>query len=168
MRQLTSLLKEDSTNVSRELTRLEKAGVLILSARGKHKYYQANTEYPIYHELKSIITKTFGVADVIHASLKPTLSHIRAAFIFGSVATGSERKTSDIDIMIIGDISFENVVYLVASAEAKLGREINPVVYSVDEFRKRADEQNHFVKRTLGEEKIFIIGDENELKRLGE
>jgi predicted nucleotidyltransferase len=167
VRQLTNLIKEDSTNVSRELIRLEKAGIVVSTTEGRQKYYQANSKSPIFNELKSIVRKTFGVADVIREALAPVSGGIKAAFIFGSVARSSDDRKSDIDVMIIGDITFDEVVSALSPAENTLGREINSVVYPVEEFSKKVNKDHYFVKNVLGKEKIFLIGDEDELARLG-
>lgn len=167
VRQLTNLIKEDSTNVSRELIRLEKAGIVVSTTEGRQKYYQANSKSPIFNELKSIVRKTFGVADVIREALAPVSDGIKAAFIFGSVARSSDDRKSDIDVMIIGDVTFDEVVSALSPAENTLGREINSVVYPVTEFSKKVNKDHYFVKNVLGKEKIFLIGDEDELARLG-
>jgi len=166
VRQLTTLLGEDSTNVSRELARLEKTGVLVLAKEGKQKYYQANRRSPLFNELHGLIVKTAGVADVLRSALAPAMERIKVAFVFGSIASGGERRTSDIDMMVVGRISFEDVVSLLSPAEEKLGREVNPVVYPITEFKQKVKEDHHFVKTVLEGEKIFLIGDEGELARL--
>jgi len=166
VRQLTSLLKEDSTNMSRELIRLEKIGVLVSTKEGKQKYYQANRKSPVYHELHGLIVKTTGVADVLRSALSPSAGRIKVAFIFGSIASGNEDKASDIDMMIVGAISFGDTVSLLSPAEEKLGREINPVVYPIAEFKQKVRADHHFVKTVLNNKKIFLIGDEDELARL--
>ena len=166
VRQLTALVVEDSTNVSRELARLEKTGMLVSTTEGKQKYYQANQKSPLFNELHGLIVKTVGVADVLRSALAPSIGQIKVAFIFGSIASGDERRTSDIDVMIIGRISFEGVVSLLSSAEEKLGREVNPVVYPIAEFKKKVKEDHHFVKTVLEGNKIFLIGDESELAKL--
>ena len=168
VRQLTNLLKEDSTNVSRELIRLEKTGVLVSTKEGKQKYYQANRKSPVYNELHGLIVKTTGVVDVLRSALSPSAERIKVAFIFGSFASGNEDKASDIDVMVVGGISFEDAVSLLSEAEEKLGREINSVVYPVAEFKQKIKDDHHFVKTVLEEEKIFLIGDESELRRLAE
>ncbi len=166
VRQLTSLLKEDSTNVSRELIRLEKTGVLVSTKEGKQKYYQANRKSPVYNELHGLIVKTTGVADVLRSALAPSAGRIKVAFIFGSIAIGNEDKASDIDVMVVGDISFGDVVSLISSAEEKLGREINSVVYPIAEFTQKVRTDHHFVKTVIEGEKMFLIGDDGELARL--
>jgi predicted nucleotidyltransferase len=166
VRQLTGLLREDSTNVSRELIRLEKTGVLVSTKEGKQKYYQANRKSPVYDELHGLIIKTTGVADVLRSALAPSAGRIKVAFVFGSIASGNEDKASDIDVMVVGDISFGDVVSLLSSAEEKLGREANAVVYPIAEFKQKVREDHQFVKTVLEDEKIFLIGDEDELARL--
>ncbi len=166
VRQLTSLVKEDSTNVSRELIRLEKTGILISTTEGKQKYYHANQESPLFNELHGLIVKTAGVADVLRSALALAQEQIKLAFIFGSIASGNERRRSDIDVMVVGKISFEEAVSLLSPAEEKLGREVNPVVYPVGEFKKKVKEDHHFVKTVLEDEKIFLIGDEGDLAKL--
>jgi len=166
VRQLTTLLGEDSTNVSRELARLEKTGILVSTTEGKQKYYQANRRSPLFNELHGLIVKTVGVVDVLRSALAPAMERIKVAFVFGSIASGGERRTSDIDMMVVGRISFEDVVSLLSPAEEKLGREVNPVVYPITEFKQKVKEDHHFVKTVLEGEKIFLIGDEGELAKL--
>ena len=166
VRQLTGLVKEDSTNVSRELARLEKTGILVSTTEGRQKYYQANRESPLFDELHGLMLKTVGVADVLHSALAPAQDKIKAAFIFGSIATGNENRRSDIDVMVIGRVSFEEVVSLLSPAEEKLRREVNPVVYPITEFKKKVKGDHHFVKTVLEDPKIFLIGGEDELTKL--
>jgi uncharacterized protein len=166
VRQLTALLDLDSANLSRELARLEKMGLLVSTTSGKQKYYQANQKSPIFDELHSLMVKTIGVADILRSALIPAGKQINVAFIFGSIANRTEDRASDIDVMIIGDISFGDVVDLFSSAEKTLHREINSVVYPVEEFQQKVKSDAHFVKTVLEGEKIFLIGDENELNRL--
>jgi predicted nucleotidyltransferase len=166
VRQLTALVKEDSTNVSRELARLEKTGILVKNTEGKQKYYQANRQSPIFNELHGLILKTVGVADIIKKALEPRIADIRLAFIFGSVAERAEDRFSDIDLLVVGDITFGEVVDLILTAEGALNRELNPVVYTLAEFNKRLSENHYFIRDILSGDKIFVVGDENELKSL--
>src|SRR3972149_3960894 len=166
VRQLTALVKEDSTNVSRELARLEKTGILVTTTEGKQKYYQANRQSPIFNELHGLILKTVGVADIIKKALEPRMADIKLAFIFGSVAKRAENRFSDIDLLVVGDITFGEVVDLISTAEGALNRELNPVVYKLAEFNKRVSENHYFIRDILSGDKIFVVGDENELKSL--
>ena len=168
VRQLTSLVKEDSTNVSRELSRLEKAGILVSTIEGKHKYYQANRQSPLFDELHGLMLKTVGVADIIKKALEPRMADIKLAFIFGSLAKKSENRFSDIDLLVVGNITFGEVVDLISTAEGTLNRELNPVVYTLSEFNKRISENHYFISDILSGDKIFVVGDENELQSLVE
>ncbi|MBI2958239.1 MAG: nucleotidyltransferase domain-containing protein [Chloroflexi bacterium] len=166
VRQLTSLVSEDSTNVSRELARLEKTGILTVTTEGKQKYYQANRESPVFDELHGLIVKTAGVADVLRSALAPAQQRIRVAFIFGSFASGQESRRSDIDVLVVGEVSFEEVISLLSAAEETLRREVNPVVYPVAEFERKVDEDVHFLKTVIEDQKVFLIGHEGELAKL--
>lgn len=166
VRQLTTLVEEDSTNVSRELARLEKTGILISTTEGKQKYYQANRQSPLFNELHGLMLKTVGVADIIKKALEPRMADIKLAFIFGSVAKRAENRFSDIDLLVVGDITFGEVVDLISTAEGTLNRELNPVVYTLSEFNKRLSENHYFISDILSGDKIFVVGDENELQSL--
>ena len=166
VRQLTTLVKEDSTNVSRELARLEQTGILVSTTEGKQKYYQANRQSPIFNELHGLILKTVGVADIIKKALEPRIADIKLAFIFGSVAKRTENRFSDIDLLVVGNITFGEVVDLLSLAEGTLNRELNPVVYTLSEFNKRLSENHYFISDILSGDKIFVVGDENELQSL--
>ena len=145
--------------VQRELEVLSRAGVVRRTLRGRQVYFQANPDCPIYPELRGLIVKTAGVADALRVTLAPLAERIRAAFIYGSIARGTERRASDVDIMVIGDVSFAE------TAEA-LGRDINPSVYPLEEFRTKLAAKHHFLRNVLKGDTIFLIGDERELARL--
>lgn len=167
-KQILDAVKTGRGTVQRELKTLTDAGIITREMEGRQVYYRANEKCPIFNELKSIVRKTFGVADVVRQSLVSVAGKIRAAFIFGSVAWSGDDSRSDIDLMVIGEISFGDVSSLLHEAEEKLGREINPAVYPVAEFKKKIKEDHYFVKNVLEGEKIFLIGDDGELGRLAE
>ena len=166
--QIVQRLGSGSGAVQRELKMMTEAGIVVRERKGNLVYYQANSNSPIFNELKNIVRKTFGVADVIRDSLAPISKKIRVAFIYGSVARSADDKASDIDIMIIGEVSFADVSSAISPAEKTIQRETNPVVYPAAEFKKKVKEDHHFVKTVLEGEKIFLIGDEGELRRLAE
>jgi predicted nucleotidyltransferase len=168
VRQLTAILGEDSTNVSRELIRLTRAGILISQTEGRQKYYQADPANPVYHELRAIAAKTIGIGDQIRSSLQPFEKHIRAAFIFGSFAKGRADAKSDIDVLIVGDIASAELASALSPLQKHFGREINWTIFPPKEFKSKLKEGNHFLNSLMEEEKIFLIGDENELAELGE
>jgi predicted nucleotidyltransferase len=168
VRQLTKLLNEDSTNVSRELARLGKAGVLVSTTEGRQKYYQANRQSPLFDDLHGLAVKTTGVSDVLRVALSQLAAKIAVALIFGSVARGDEQGRSDVDLMVIGAVSFAEISSALGEAEKILHRDINPVVYPAAEFREKVLAEHHFVKTVLNGDKIFVIGGEGELRRLAE
>src|SRR5262245_48161726 len=115
--------------VHRELTALEQAGLVTATRVGAQKHYQANRKSPIFDELRGIIVKTFGVADVLRDELAPLASDIRAAFIYGSIAKGGDTSSSDVDLMVIADgLSYSDLFAAAASAERRLGRKVNPTI----------------------------------------
>ncbi len=152
--------------VQRELKNLTDTGIITREVQGRQVYYRANAQCPIFNELMSIVRKTFGVADVFRQSLVTVADKIRVAFIFGSIARSADDRKSDIDVMVVGAISFGDTVNLLSTAEEQLGREINAVVYPIAEFKQKVRDDHHFVKTVLEGEKIFLIGDESELARL--
>jgi predicted nucleotidyltransferase len=167
-KQILDAVKIGRGTVQRELKNLTDTGIILREVQGRQVYYRANARCPIFDELKSIVRKTFGMADVIRQSLAGNADKIRVAFIFGSVARNTDDRRSDIDLIVVGKISFGDVVWLLTPAEQKLGREVNAVVYPIAEFKKKVKEDHHFVKTVLEDEKIFVIGDEDELNRLAE
>jgi predicted nucleotidyltransferase len=166
--QIVQLLGSGSGAVQRELKMMAEAGIVVREGKGNLVYYRANAQCPIFDELKSIVRKTFGVADVLRHSLETKADKVRVAFIFGSIARSADDRRSDLDVMVIGEITFGEVVDLLSPAEGTLKREVNPVVYPVAEFKQKAKEDHYFVKTVLEDEKIFLIGDEDELRRLAE
>ena len=165
-KQILDAVKIGRGTVQRELKNLTDTGIIIREVEGRQVYYRANAQCPIFNELMSIVRKTFGVADVIRQSLVTVADKIRVAFIFGSIARSADDRKSDIDVMVVGAISFGDIVNLLSTAEEKLGREVNAVVYPIAEFKQKVRDDHHFVNTVLGGEKVFLIGDEDELARL--
>jgi predicted nucleotidyltransferase len=167
-RQIIELLDLGSGTVQRELEQLARSGILTRVLEGRQTYFQANQQCPIFHELRGLVRKTFGIVDVLAAALKPLAKRIEIAFVFGSIARGTEGNLSDVDLMVIGEATLMDVVGAVRDAQRELGREINPSVYPVEEFRRKLAAGEHFVARVVEGEKIFLISDEQRLKRLAE
>jgi predicted nucleotidyltransferase len=151
--------------VHRELAALEAAGLISATRVGNQKHYRANRASPIFEELRGIVVKTFGVAGVLREALAPLAAKIPAAFIYGSLAKGTDTAASDIDLMIISDeVSYSQVLEAGAQAERRLGRKVNPTVYSPAELRKRLDDGSAFASRVIAQPKIFVIGSEDALR----
>jgi DNA-binding transcriptional ArsR family regulator len=166
VRQLTSILGEDSTNLSRELARLERLGLLTCSQEGRQKYYQINSRSALYEDIRGLAVKTSGVADVLHRALSPLARRISAAFLIGSFAEGRENAQSDIDLVIIGSASLADISKVLGAAEEQLRREINPTVYPAAEFRSKLAAGHHFVTSVMKGKKVFLFGDKDELARV--
>ena len=154
--------------VQRELKKLFEAGIIRRTVRGRQVYYQANQQCPVYTELKSLVVKTVGVGDVLKAALVPLADRINVAFLFGSMVGGGECSSSDADVMVVGDVTFAEVVSVLGRAQETVRREINPLVYPPEEFRFKLAADHHFLKKVLEDSKFFLIGDEHELAKLVE
>jgi predicted nucleotidyltransferase len=153
-------------SLQRELKQLSEAGIIIRNEIGRQAFFKANPDCPVYQELKDITTKTFGVVDILREALSSLTDKIQAAFIFGSIVSGEFNQSSDVDVMLIGDISFADVVSTLSPVQETLSREINPSVYPLGEFKAKLSEEQHFIKSVLNSPKIFIIGEKNELDEL--
>lgn len=129
-------------------------------------HYRANPACPIYEELRGILRKTFGVADVLRGVLEPVMEQIDTAFIYGSIARGEERLASDIDVMIIGKLKFSDAVLALSPAEEILRREVNPHVYPIRELKKKLADKEPYLLRVMQGPKIYLMGDEHDLGKL--
>jgi predicted nucleotidyltransferase len=154
--------------VQRELENLSSAGLIIVKELGNQKRYQANRNMPLFSELRSIILKTYGLSDVLKTAIKPIANKIQIAFIYGSIAIQEDTATSDIDLMIIGnDLIYADMFELLEKTELQLGRKINPTFYSPSEWERKKNVGNNFITKVLNHPKIFLIGTEDELRKLG-
>jgi predicted nucleotidyltransferase len=167
VREIVRAAKAGLGSVQRELNVLEQAGIIQRTTRGRQVFYQANRQGPIFEELKGLVLKTTGVAEVLVRALAPVARKIRIAFVYGSMARGQQQRSSDVDLFVIGDITFADVVEVLAPAQRTLGREINPTVYPASEFRQKLSQKHHFITSVLRGPKLFLIGDERELAGLG-
>lgn len=158
VREIARLTNTTAGTLHRELSKLAEAQVLIREECGNQVYYQANTAFPIFEELTSILRKTSGLAEVLTEALAPLAEKIDAAFIFGSSARGTETAGSDVDVLIIGDIRFSDAVKALYPTQSLIRREINPKVYTKAEWKKLTKEKNAFVKEIFQTPQIFLIG----------
>ena len=166
LREVASLTQQPVQAIQRELARLEAGGLLSMTPEGNRRYYRANRESPIFPELKALIVKTAGLGDLLRRHLRKSKGSISVAFLFGSYARGLESAKSDIDLMVIGQVTARALSNLLAPARETLGREINAVILPTSELRRRFADDNTFLKDVLGQPKIFLIGDEDELSKL--
>jgi len=166
LRELVRLTGLGPGQVQREVERLERGGIIVRLEEGRHVYFQADPTCPVYAELRSLIAKTVGAIAQLKTALDPLAERIGVAFIFGSVARGEEGRASDLDCLVVGDVSFAEVVDAIREPEKELRCEINPVVYSREELRARHVDGNHFVEAVLSGPKTFLIGGADELGEL--
>ena len=162
LRELERLTSTGIKSLQKEVKHLQSHELLKQRVDGNRTYYCANTEHPIFTDLVSMVEKTVGIV----AQLKERLadSRIRSSFLFGSFASGTEKSTSDIDIIIIGDLGMRAVSKLLSGIQEKINREINPHVFSHQEFSKRVKEKDHFITSILQEKISPIIGDISEYR----
>ena len=158
-RQLIQRTRLSETAVRYELSRLTRRGFLTSRKQGQEKLYRANDRHPLFPELKQMVYKTAGLGEVLRQAIE-TVPGVTAAFIYGSVAKGTERVTSDIDLFILGTADRPKLGKALREAEDRVGREINLTMMSVDEWRARRKAGDGSVQDVVGSPKIFLIGDE--------
>jgi predicted nucleotidyltransferase len=162
--EIIALAQSGTGAVQRELADLTAAGLLTVSAQGNQKHYRANTAAPVYPELRGLVLKTFGMADVLRSALQPLAQKIDAAFVFGSVARQEDTASSDIDVMIVTDsLGYAEVFAALEPAAGSLARPVNPTIYTPAELATRSMHDNAFVTRVLQQPKIWLIGSEEDL-----
>jgi len=165
-RELARMVDEHYNAVWQELGSLEEIGLLLSEKDARVKYYSLNQGFPIYPELKSIILKTAGLGDLLRQELQ-NLGSVEEAFIYGSVAAGKEDAASDIDLMLIGEIDLLALAPVIAGLEERVGRSINYVVYSPEEFKERKDQRDPFLEEVLKGPIVMLIGREDGLSGTG-
>lgn len=151
--------------VRQELSKLFKLDLISKRKDGNRVYFSANVAHPLYTDICSIVTKTIGLADVLRDRLRD--DSISVAFLFGSFAASSEHASSDVDLMVIGELGLRRVSELLSGIEDMIGREINPIVMTASEFAKKLKAKNHFVTRVIRGPKLFIRGDEDDIAAMG-
>ena len=159
LRELARLTGTSAGTAQRELRSLEGVGLVQSHRRGRQIFYQANRRSPIFDTLRTLLEKTMGAPDLLRAALAPLVDKISYAGIYGSLAAGTLGSSSDIDVLVLGDVEFGEVTDALASAEKKLGRPVNPAVYGVAEFQKGLKARRHFLSTVLGRPLIDLIGD---------
>jgi predicted nucleotidyltransferase len=163
LRELARLTGASPGTLKKELDVLQSAGLLKSQKMGNQTQFSANADHPVYPELAGLIRKTTGLHDVLATALQPLAGLIEVAFVFGSMARSTETSQSDVDVMVIGNASFGEVVNALYDAQTTLAREINPKVMTRAEWLSKQSEQNTFVKELLSKPKLFVRGTENDL-----
>jgi predicted nucleotidyltransferase len=151
--------------VERELTRLQQSGLVSVERIGNQKHYRANSQSPIFEELRSIVVKTVALTEPLRKSLAPYSDEIKAAFVYGSVAKGTDTVRSDIDLMVIGDeLNYSELYAALQNAEDVLHRTISPMFLSFEDWWRKASGKRSFIRKVNALPKIFIFGSESDLK----
>ena len=167
LREIQALIGQPLQAIQRETEKLADIGLLHSERDGNRRYYWVNRSFPILPELKSIFLKTVALGEVLEAAVDND-GEIAAAFVFGSYAANQEDAESDIDLCVIGQITSRKVHQILAPVKRDLHRELNVVLYSLEEFREKAADKNHFVQSLLSGPKVFVKGTEDELGQLTE
>lgn len=168
-KELIALADIGTGTVMRELEKLSAAQILSIKKIGNQKHYQANPASPIFEELRAIVRKTFGLAIPLCQSLEQHEDKINVAFIYGSIAKGTDTAGSDIDLMLISDhITYPDLIVSFTELENQLGRQISPTIYTGEEFKNKIISKNNFVAKVIEQPKIFLIGSENDLSTIYE
>ena len=161
---MIGLVGAGSGAVQRELARLEQSGLVTVRRLGTQKHYQANPDSPLFAELCAIARKTVGLAEPLREALAPLARKIAAAFVYGSIAKRQDTAASDIDLMVVSDtLTYADVFGVLEPVQVRLGRTINPTVYSRKELAQRVKKRTAFVTRVLAQPKIWVIGSENDI-----
>ena len=162
--ELIRLAKSGTGAVHRQLSRLEAAGWVTATRVGNQKHYQANADCPAFEELRGLIAKTVGLVEPIRRALEPLAERITAAFIYGSIAKGTDSAGSDIDLLIIAeDVAYPEVFSALQSVESELGRSVNPNVMAVREWREKSGERGSFATRIASQPRLFVIGTDDDV-----
>jgi len=148
----------------RFLTRLAETGLVTTERVGNQKHYQANAMSPIFAELTGLVRKTVGLLVPLRVALEPLSDKIVAAFVYGSIAKGTDTGTSDIDLMVVGSgLDYTDIFSAMQEAEQVLARKINPNLMSLSEWRRKRKERDSFAHRIAGQERLFVLGSDDEL-----
>ncbi|WP_028920510.1 nucleotidyltransferase domain-containing protein [Pseudoxanthomonas suwonensis] len=163
LRELARLTGRHAGTLGRELDKLVEGGLLLRAERGNQVHYQANPACPLFDELASMFRKTHGVVPAVREALEPLADRIQVAWIFGSTAKGTDTERSDIDLLVLGEVDFADLVKALHPLEASLRREINPVVYSPGEFRRRWQAGEAFARQLMDGPKLMVLGDRDDI-----
>lgn len=162
--ELITLAGVGSGAVQRELARLAQSGLVTVKPVGNQKHYQANPDSPIYAELCSLVRKTVGMAEPLRAALAPLAAHIKVAFVYGSIAKQQDTARSDIDLLLVSDtLTYGDTILALQDLSAQLGREVNPNIFTPQDFAKRLREGGAFVSRVMAQPKVWLIGGPDDL-----
>ena len=163
VREIARLTGASPGSVHRELKAFSALGVLKRREVGRQVFYSADRSCPVFEELAGLLRKTVGLVDVLRQALSPFTEQLQAVFLYGSMASGEETAHSDIDVMVLGELSFADAVRALAPAQALLRREVNPTVMKASEFTRKRKAMDGFVTAVWKGPRLWVIGSEDEL-----
>jgi predicted nucleotidyltransferase len=165
MSEIMRSVRSGTGAVERELSRLQRSGLVSVERIGNQKHYQANRQSPIFKELQGLVIKTMALTEPLRASLEPYADRIKAAFVYGSVAKNTDTARSDIDLMVIGDaLSYSDLYTALQNVEDALHRKVSPTFLSIKDWRRKVSEKGSFISKVNMLPKIFVIGSEKDLQ----
>ncbi|NVO05596.1 MAG: transcriptional regulator [Rhodoferax sp.] len=160
--EIIALAQSGTGAVQRELASLVDAGLVSVRKQGNQRHYQADASAPMFAELRGLVLKTMGLADVLRAALAPIAGQITQAFVFGSMAKQQDKAQSDVDLLVVSaSLGYADVFGALENASATLGRSVNPAIYTPDDFMRRVAQDNAFISRVMQQPKIWLIGQES-------
>jgi predicted nucleotidyltransferase len=168
VRELARAIAASPGSLHRELRSLSDAGLLLRTEAGRQVYYQANADSPVFAELTGLLRKTAGAVDALRSALAPLDHAITLAFVYGSIASGTETPRSDIDVMILGEAGFAELALALNEVSTALGREVNPTPMSVAEFADKLRNGLGFAVNVAAGRKLWIKGNEHDFAELVE
>ena len=151
------------SSLQREMESLVEVSILLRREEGKHVYFKPDPSCPILSELQGIMTKTLGLVDVLRDALAPFEKTIKVAFVYGSIARGEELSESDVDLMVVGSAKLADLSPQLAKAEERLAREVNPTLFSSEEFARKLRQGHHFLKSVVKTDRLFVVGSPDDL-----
>lgn len=166
LRELARLTGSHAGTLARELDKLTQTGLLLRGEQGNQVRYQVNTRHPLFGDLAALFRKTHGVVPALREALAPLDAQIRLALVFGSVARGTPSPGSDVDLLVLGSVGFVELVQALYPLHAALGREVNAVLYTPEEFAGRVRSGDAFARDVLAKPQLFVKGDAHELAEL--
>jgi predicted nucleotidyltransferase len=161
--ELAQFLGTRPSSLQRDLRALVDGGVLQQRREGARAYFKADTRSPFFSDLHGVVEKTAGLLPSVQRLLEPFDTGIDVAFVYGSIARGEERATSDVDLLVIGSVGLAELAPLLRDVEKQLGREVNATCYSLSEFKKKAVGGDHFLSEVLRSPKQFVKGDQRNM-----
>lgn len=165
LRELARLTGSHAGTLGRELDKLTEGGLVLRSEQGNQVRYQADVGCTLFAELAAMFRKTHGMVPELRVALAPLAKKIRLAMVFGSMASGTQSAGSDIDLLVVGEVGFGELVQALYPAQQLLQREINPVLYDAAEFKRRVTANDRFVRKLSDQPGVFLMGDKDDLAK---